>query len=105
MKNNQLICVTNLCSTFWKEFFLVFVCVKSQQPLEHSSKMEATETKPIADSQTIIKLGEVLGNKSLPMPQRFRTIFTLKNIGGKEAIDALMLGKETILQTKLYRPQ
>eukprot|EP01114_Cavostelium_apophysatum_P015609 TRINITY_DN4286_c0_g1_i1.p1 TRINITY_DN4286_c0_g1~~TRINITY_DN4286_c0_g1_i1.p1 ORF type:complete len:306 (-),score=44.08 TRINITY_DN4286_c0_g1_i1:9-926(-) len=46
----------------------------------------------IANSQQVAQLRSVLTDKSLPMAKRFRTIFTLKNIGGTDAIDALVSG-------------
>ena len=32
-------------------------------------------------------VGELLNNPDRPLKERFRALFTLKNIGGKEAID------------------
>lgn len=38
------------------------------------------------DSNQIIKIGNLLNNQNRPLKERFRALFTLKNIGGEEAI-------------------
>lgn len=40
-------------------------------------------------NENIIKIGEILNDKSRPLKERFRALFTLKNIGGKLAIDSI----------------
>lgn len=37
--------------------------------------------------ETITRIGTVLANTKLPMKERFRALFTLKNVGGNLAID------------------
>lgn len=37
--------------------------------------------------ETITRIGTVLANTKLPMKERFRALFTLKNLGGNLAID------------------
>lgn len=37
--------------------------------------------------ESIIRIGTVLANKMLPMKERFRALFTLKNLGGNLAIE------------------
>lgn len=37
-------------------------------------------------NEHIIKIGEVLSDTSRPLKERFRALFTLKNIGGETAI-------------------
>jgi len=44
------------------------------------------------DDKTVQSLGQLLSDRNVPMPQRFRSIFTLKNIGGQRAVDALVQG-------------
>lgn len=43
------------------------------------------------DSNQIIKIGNLLNNQNRPLKERFRALFTLKNIGGPESI--LQIGK------------
>lgn len=40
-------------------------------------------------SENIQAIGKVLNNTSRPLKERFRALFTLKNIGGKEAINSI----------------
>jgi hypothetical protein len=49
------------------------------------------ETKFIS-IETISKLREVLLDVQAPLAKRFRCLFTLKNIGGKDAVEALTSG-------------
>jgi len=51
----------------------------------------SSENIKVSES-SIEQIKQILTNKDLPMPPRFRSIFTLKNIGGKKAIDALVEG-------------
>ena len=45
-----------------------------------------TTTAPI---ESISEIGKVLQDKSKPLKDRFRALFTLKNLGGSEAIDLI----------------
>lgn len=38
---------------------------------------------------SVKEIGEVLKNKSQPLKDRFRALFTLRNLGGAEAVDAI----------------
>ncbi|CAG5120013.1 unnamed protein product [Candidula unifasciata] len=38
---------------------------------------------------SVKEIGEVLKNKSQPLKDRFRALFTLRNLGGDEAVDAI----------------
>jgi deoxyhypusine monooxygenase len=40
-----------------------------------------------ASKETINSIGTVLANAKLPMKERFRALFTLKNLGGNLAIE------------------
>lgn len=42
-----------------------------------------------ATFQQIQTIGQVLNNKERPLKERFRALFTLKNIGGKESVDEI----------------
>lgn len=39
------------------------------------------------DDETVNRIGTVLNDKSRPMKERFRALFTLKNIGGQVALE------------------
>ena len=41
------------------------------------------------DNENIKRIGEVLNNPEKPLAERFRALFTLKNLKGKEAIDCI----------------
>lgn len=41
----------------------------------------------LAQSETVRDIGQVLRNKNKPLKDRFRALFTLKNLGGTDAID------------------
>ncbi|XP_050402140.1 deoxyhypusine hydroxylase [Patella vulgata] len=43
----------------------------------------------IIDPKKISEVGEVLTDKSKPLKDRFRALFTLRNLGGKEALDII----------------
>jgi hypothetical protein len=43
------------------------------------------------------KLGDMLVNQEVPMKARYRALFTLKNIGSKEAIRNISKGFNVIL--------
>lgn len=47
---------------------------------------------PEFSSDKISAVGELLNDPSRPLKERFRALFTLKNIGGKEAIDWISKG-------------
>lgn len=40
-----------------------------------------------ASEETVNSIGKVLANTKLPMKERFRALFTLKNLGGNLAIE------------------
>eukprot|EP00088_Acartia_fossae_P029633 TRINITY_DN3051_c0_g1_i1.p1 TRINITY_DN3051_c0_g1~~TRINITY_DN3051_c0_g1_i1.p1 ORF type:complete len:299 (-),score=77.71 TRINITY_DN3051_c0_g1_i1:200-1096(-) len=42
---------------------------------------------PEFSSEQIVKVGQLLNNPDRPLKERFRALFTLKNIGGQESID------------------
>jgi deoxyhypusine monooxygenase len=44
---------------------------------------------PSIDQSKIEKIGDVLNNADRPLKERFRALFTLKNIGGPTAIDCI----------------
>jgi deoxyhypusine monooxygenase len=44
---------------------------------------------PEVDKSKILKIGEVLNNADRPLKERFRALFTLKNIGGSSAIECI----------------
>lgn len=67
--------------------------------------MEAVQVTP----EQIRKMGDILTDTKQPISKRFRMIFTLRNIGGKEAIDALVPGAiienlELTWCTRIQRP-
>ncbi|XP_033737287.1 deoxyhypusine hydroxylase-like [Pecten maximus] len=43
----------------------------------------------LASGDTLESIGKILNDKSRPLKDRFRALFTLKNIGGKDAIDSI----------------
>ena len=43
----------------------------------------------MVSSTEVHKIGQVLNNVDKPLKERFRALFTLKNIGGQEAIDEI----------------
>ena len=47
----------------------------------------ATRMSTTASTESIKEIGEVLQDKGKPLKDRFRALFTLKNLGGSEAID------------------
>jgi deoxyhypusine monooxygenase len=46
----------------------------------------------VATIEKIRKLGEIIADQKVPMKARYRALFTLKNIGGKDAIEAIAKG-------------
>uniref|UniRef100_A0A336K972 Deoxyhypusine hydroxylase n=1 Tax=Culicoides sonorensis TaxID=179676 RepID=A0A336K972_CULSO len=46
------------------------------------------------DDESIRRIGSVLNDKSRPMKERFRALFTLKNIGGPVALESIFKGFE-----------
>ncbi|XP_021347942.1 deoxyhypusine hydroxylase-like [Mizuhopecten yessoensis] len=48
-----------------------------------------TTNMAFAESDTLESIGRVLQDKSKPLKDRFRALFTLKNLGGKDAIDSI----------------
>jgi deoxyhypusine monooxygenase len=38
------------------------------------------------EKEQILKIGQVLNDKNRPMKERFRALFTLRNIGGQESL-------------------
>ena len=43
----------------------------------------------VADSEKIQRIGGVLNDGSRPLKERFRALFSLKNIGGDQAIESI----------------
>jgi len=43
-------------------------------------------------SNNFTEIGNILNNTTLPLAERFRALFTLKNLGGSEAIDLISKG-------------
>lgn len=41
----------------------------------------------VASEESINRIGTILANSKLPMKERFRALFTLKNLGGNLAIE------------------
>lgn len=41
------------------------------------------------DSQKVQEIGQLLNDSKRPLKERFRALFTLKNLGGAEAINAI----------------
>lgn len=41
------------------------------------------------DDQSILRIGSVLNDKDRPLKERFRALFTLKNIGGPVALESI----------------
>jgi deoxyhypusine monooxygenase len=46
----------------------------------------------VANDQQLDKLGDLLVNQAVPMKARNRALFTLKNLGGREAIRNICKG-------------
>jgi deoxyhypusine monooxygenase len=46
----------------------------------------------VANDVQLDKLGDMLIDQSVPMKARYRALFTLKNLGGKEAIQNISKG-------------
>ena len=49
-------------------------------------KISGRKAKKMVSSTEIQSIGQVLNNIDRPLKERFRALFTLKNIGGEEAI-------------------
>ena len=43
----------------------------------------------MVSSTEVQKIGQVLNNTERPLKERFRALFTLKNLGGQEAINEI----------------
>ncbi|XP_059480222.1 deoxyhypusine hydroxylase [Neocloeon triangulifer] len=52
-------------------------------------KKYTDQNMPEVDDSKILKIGDVLNNPDRPLKERFRALFTLKNIGGATAIDCI----------------
>jgi hypothetical protein len=50
--------------------------------------------KLVVTEATFKAIGDALCDQTQPIAKRFRHIFTLRNLGGKHAIDALVKGKD-----------
>jgi len=46
-------------------------------------------TMPTIEESKVLRIGDVLNNADRPLKERFRALFTLKNIGGPAAIDCI----------------
>lgn len=46
----------------------------------------------MATEENLDKLGDLLANQAVPMKARYRALFTLKNLGGKEAVRNISKG-------------
>ena len=55
---------------------------------------EAVQAAALADDRPVSELGDDLANKEIPLADRFRVLFTLRNIGGEDGIDAIARGKD-----------
>ena len=57
-----------------------------------------TSTKTVKVSKEIIDpIKEKLASNKTPLPERFRCVFTLKNLGGPLAIKALATGRCSVV--------
>ena len=72
------------------------VCVRtytSIDPAPPTSGLLAGKPAPQdASEENIVKLRETLNDKSLPLFERYRAMFALRNIGTPAAVDALASG-------------
>jgi len=49
-------------------------------------------SKLVVDKKVLVKMGEKMASPDTPIPEKMRLCFTLKNIGGNDAIDTLLNG-------------
>lgn len=47
---------------------------------------------PLVSDEQMAAMGRMLSDKAIPVAKRFRLIFTLRNLGGNRAVDALVSG-------------
>lgn len=63
---------------------------------EYQLSQSLTSTKKVLVTPEVIDpIKAKLASPDTPLPERFRCVFTLKNLGGKLAIEALATGKYT----------
>jgi len=56
------------------------------QPMGHSSEFETVDPAPLAPETTVPELEARLFNPDITMFQRYRALFSLRHIGGEDAI-------------------
>ena len=66
-----------------------------EQEYEMSQSLTST-TKVLVTPSIIDPIKQKLADPKTPLPERFRCVFTLKNLGGKLAIEALATGRMDI---------
>ena len=59
-----------------------FKYIKGQKSVHH-------EQADMPDIEVVETIGKVLNDGSRPLKERFRALFTLRSLGGEEAIDAI----------------
>ena len=59
-----------------------FKYIKGQKSVPH-------EQADMPDIEVVETIGKVLNDSSRPLKERFRALFTLRSLGGEEAIDAI----------------
>lgn len=47
---------------------------------------------PLVSDEQMAAMGRMLSDRAIPVAKRFRLIFTLRNLGGNRAVDALISG-------------
>ena len=69
----------------------------------YESRSSTCSTKVLVTAQLIAPIEAALASKSTPLPERFRAVFTLKNLGGPLAIRALTTGELLVLMVVCRR--
>jgi len=64
---------------------------------DEEEDQSTTTTTLVATPEVIEGVRKLLTNKQAPITERFRAIFTLCNLGGHLAIDALIAGSSSLL--------
>ena len=64
--------------------------------IEYESQSLTSSTKVIVNEELIRPMEEKLVSTETPLPERFRIVFTLRNLGGPLAIAALSKGLSTL---------
>ena len=59
----------------------------------HFADDDEQPVKVIATEEEFLVIKKQLLDPELPIPARYRALFTLYNLGGEKVIDALSLGK------------